>query len=320
MDAKNQTFITEFILLEITAVRQLQIVSFVFLLALYLFNLIGNVGIITLVIKDLHLHTPMYFFLGKLSFLDVFFSSTTVPKMLSSLLTGDNRISLCSCIVQLYFYHFVGCTEALLLTTMSYDRYLAICTPLHYNAIMTKRTYIFLATNCWVISFIYSLIHPLLASKLPFCRDNHIKHFFCDIKPLLKLSCDETKLNEKLVFIVTGLVAFTTFSLILVSYVLISARLLNIHSTQDRRKAFSTCTSHLIVFSLYYGSGFCTYLTPAEKESLPQDRLAAVLVTFIIPALNPLIYSLRNRDVKRSLQRMFSNSHVFRERTMETFK
>ncbi|KAM8921459.1 olfactory receptor 12D1-like [Pelodytes ibericus] len=305
MAAINQTLVTEFILLEFTRLPQLQIFLFIFLLTLYLFNLMGNVGIIVMVINDVLLHTPMYFFLGNLSFFDIFFSSTTVPKMLIGLLTGDNRISFRSCIAQLYFYHFLGCTEALLLTCMSYDRFVAICSPLRYNAIMTRNTCIMLATNSWVFSFIYALIYPLLTSQLTFCSYKHIQHFFCDVRPLLKLSCSKTRLDEQLVVIISGFIAVIAFSLILISYSFISTHLLNISNLQERTKAFSTCTSHLTVLSLFFGSGLCTYLTPDRKESLPEVRLSAVMLTCVIPALNPLIYSLRNRDVKRSLKQLF---------------
>ncbi|KAM4690456.1 olfactory receptor 12D3-like [Rhinophrynus dorsalis] len=270
-----------------------------------MFTLIGNISILVAVITDLHLHTPMYFFLGNLSFFDIFYSSTTVPKMMTGLIIATTTISFVNCIVQLYFFHFLGCTEALLLSSMSYDRYVAICNPLRYNVIMSHSACFQLICICWILSFVYSLTHTVLTSKLPFCKLNHISHFFCDIKPLLKLACADTTLNESLVTIITGFVALSTCFLILLSYVLIGTHLLKIRTSQERRKAFSTCTSHLIVVLLYYGPGFFTYLRPAKKYSMEQDRQTAVLNTLITPVLNPLIYALRNQEVKLSIQRVF---------------
>ncbi|MEE6490667.1 hypothetical protein FKM82_015940 [Ascaphus truei] len=303
MDEGNQTSVTEFILLGITNLPQIQNFLFITFLLFYLFTLLGNLSIVTVVISDQRLHTPMYFLLGNLSFLDFFYSSTTVPKMLSGLLMEDKRISFQSCIAQLHVFHFLGSTEALLLTSMSYDRYIAICYPLRYHVLMAKSACIQLASSSWIIGFVYSLSHTILTSKLPFCKLNKVSHFFCDIKPLLKLACVDTHLNESLVSIVTGFVALSTFLLIVISYVFIGTHLLKIRSSQGRRKAFSTCTSHVTVVLLYYGTAFCTYLRPATQDSLEQDRLTAILFTVITPALNPLIYALRNKEVKRSLKK-----------------
>ncbi|KAM4663651.1 olfactory receptor 12D3-like [Discoglossus pictus] len=235
---------------------------------MYLLNLMENIGIIIVVILDLHLHTPMYFLLSNLSFFDIFYSSTTVPKMCVGLVVEQNRISFQNCLTQLFFFHFFGCTEALLLSTMAYD------------------------------SFFYSLTHTVLTSKLPFCNLNTVSHFFCDIKPLLKLACAETHLNESLVNIITGFVVFSNFLLILTSYILIGIHLLNIRSLEGHHKAFTTCSSHLMVVLLYFGSGFLTYLTPSTKDKLLQDRQISVLYTVITPVLNPLIYTLKNKEAK----------------------
>ncbi|XP_075466133.1 olfactory receptor 12D1-like [Ascaphus truei] len=311
MDEGNQTSVTEFILLGITNLPQIQNFLFITFLLFYLFTLLGNLSIVTVVITDQRLHTPMYFLLGNLSFLDFFYSSTTVPKMLSGLLMEDKRISFQSCIAQLHVFHFLGSTEALLLTSMSYDRYIAICYPLRYHVLMAKSVCIQLTSSSWIIGFVYSLSHTILTSKLPFCKLNKVSHFFCDIKPLLKLACVDTHLNESLVSIVTGFVALSTFLLIVISYVFIGTHLLKIRSSQGRRKAFSTCTSHVTVVLLYYGTAFCTYLRPATQDSLEQDRLTAILFTVITPALNPLIYALRNKEVKRSLKKVFLSDTVF---------
>ncbi|XP_075463648.1 olfactory receptor 5V1-like [Ascaphus truei] len=314
MDEGNQTSVTEFILLGITNIPQLQIFLFITFLLFYLFNLLGNLSIVTVVITDQRLHTPMYFLLGNLSFLDFFFSSTTVPKMLSGLLMEDKRISFHSCIAQLYVVHFLACTEALLLTSMSYDRYVAICNPLRYHVLMAKRVCIQLASSSWITGFVYSLLQTILTFMLPFCKFNKINHFFCDIKPLLKLACADIHFNESLLSIVTAFFAISTLLLIIISYVFIGTNLLNIRSSQGRRKAFSTCTSHLTVVLLYYGPAICTYLRSATDDSLEQDRLTALLFTVITPALNPLIYALRNTEMKRSLKKVFLGDKIFKRR------
>ncbi|KAM4663650.1 olfactory receptor 12D1-like [Discoglossus pictus] len=312
MERLNQTSVNEFILLGITNIPQLKIPLFVSFLTFYIFNLIGNLSIVIVVIHDYNLHTPMYFLLGNLSFLDFFYSSSTVPKMLAGLLMDDKKISFQGCITQLHVFHFLGSTEAMLLMSMSYDRYVAICKPLRYHIIMAKTACIQLASGSWATGFVYSLSHTILTSRLPFCRFNKVSHFYCDIKPLLKLACTDTTLNESLVSIVTGFVALSSFVLIVISYSFIATHLLNISSSQGRGKAFSTCTSHMTVVLLYYGTAFCTYLRPATKDSLEQDRLSAILFTVITPALNPLIYALRNKDVKKALNKMFLDKKVFK--------
>ncbi|KAM4663649.1 olfactory receptor 12D1-like [Discoglossus pictus] len=304
MEILNQTSVTEFVLLGITNIPQLQMPLFILFLTFYIFNLIGNLSIVIVVIHDYNLHTPMYFLLGNLSFVDLFYSSNIVPKLLAGLLMEDKKISFQGCIFQLHVFHFLGSTEALLLMSMSYDRYVAICKPLRYNIIMAKAACIQLASGSWATGFLYSLSHTILTSRLPFCRFK-VSHFCCDIKPLLKLACTDTTLNESLVSIVTGFVGLSSFSLIVISYSFIATHLMNINSSQGRRKAFSTCISHMTVVLLYYGTAFFTYLRPATKDSLEQDRLSAILFTVITPALNPLIYALRNKDVKKALYKMF---------------
>ncbi|XP_075700734.1 olfactory receptor 12D1-like [Rhinoderma darwinii] len=313
MEKLNETFVTEFILLGITNLPQLQVVLFVTFLMFYLLSFFGNLSILTAVIADHGLHTPMYFLLCNLSFLDFFYATTTVPKMLSGLLLEDKKISFQACIVQLHIFHFLGSTEAMLLTSMSYDRYVAICNPLRYHVLMARAMCIQLALTSWLVGFLYSLSHTILTSRLPFCNMNKITHFYCDIKPLLKLACTDTHINESLVNIVTGTVALGTFILIIISYIFIATHLQNISSEQGRSKAFSTCTSHLTVVLLYYGTAFCTYLRPATKDSLEQDRMTAVLFTVITPALNPIIYALRNKDVKRALRKLLLNGQYIKQ-------
>ncbi|XP_053576141.1 olfactory receptor 12D3-like [Bombina bombina] len=311
MEKLNQTLVTEFILLGITNIYWLKIPFFITFLILYMFSLVGNVSIVIVVIYEHNLHTPMYSLLSNLSFLDFCYSTTTVPKMLAGLVMNNKKISFTSCIAQLFFFHFLGSTEALLLMSMSYDRYVAICNPLRYHKIMAKKTCIKLAFGAWGTSFFYSLTHTILASRLPFCRFNNVDHFLCDIKPLLKLACSDTRLNESLVSIITGFIGIASFVLIVISYAFIGTHLMNIQTSQGRRKAFSTCTSHLTVVLLFYGTALSTYIRPATKDSLEQDRQAAVLYTAITPALNPLIYALRNKDVKIALKKHVLRRHGF---------
>ncbi|XP_044127268.1 olfactory receptor 12D2-like [Bufo gargarizans] len=301
----NMTFVTEFILLGITDLPLLQVVLFVLFLIFYLCSCVGNLSIVTLVIVDHVLHTPMYFLLANLSFLDFFFATTTVPKMLSGLIMEDKKISFQGCILQLYMFHFMGCTEAMLLTSMSYDRYVAICNPLRYHILMARAVCLQLAFTSWLIGSLYSLSHTIMTSRLPFCKMNKITHFICEIKPLLKLACTDTHLNESLINIVTGSLALGTFIMIIISYTFIATHVQNISLAQGRMKAFSTCTSHLTVVLLYFGTVFCTYLRPATKGTLEQDRISGILYTVITPALNPMIYALRNKEVKRAFRRRY---------------
>ncbi|KAM4663646.1 uncharacterized protein O3C94_011923 [Discoglossus pictus] len=311
MEKLNETSITRFILLGITSLPQLKIPLFVIFLIFYMFSLVGNICIIIVVICDYSLHTPMYFLLSNLSFLDFFYSSATVPKMLMGLLEEDKAISFWGCIAQLHVFHLLGSTEALILMSMSYDRYVAICNPLRYHILMNQSACIQLASGCWVTGFVYSLTHTILTSRLPFCNLNMVSHFYCDIKPLLKLACVDTYINEYLVTIVSGSVALSTFLLIVISYIFIGTRILTIQSSNGRRKAFSTCSSHLIVVLLYFGTAFCTYLGPNTEDSLELDRFTAILVTVITPAINPLIYALRNKDVKAAFNKVFMGITIF---------
>ncbi|XP_073498424.1 olfactory receptor 12D1-like [Phyllobates terribilis] len=313
MENLNETHVTEFILLGITDLPQLQVVLFVTFLMFYLLSFIGNLSIVAVIIADYGLHTPMYFLLGNLSFLDFFYATTTVPKLLSGLLVEDKKITFEACIVQLHIFHFLGSTEAMLLMSMSYDRYVAICNPLRYHVLMAKAVCLQLAFTSWLVGFLYSLTHTILTSRLPFCHLNKITHFYCDIKPLLKLACTDTHINESMVNIVTGSVAVGTFILIIISYCFIATNIQNMRSEHGRSRALSTCTSHLTVVLLYYGTAFCTYLRPATKDSLEQDRLMAILFTVITPALNPIIYALRNKDVKRGFRKLFIEGQALKQ-------
>ncbi|XP_053330343.1 olfactory receptor 12D2-like [Spea bombifrons] len=302
-NSKNQTFITEFALLGLTDLVELQLPAFAAILVFFLVNITGNFFILSFTISDPSLHTPMYFFLGNLSFFDISFSCVVVPKMLVDFLSQKKTISFGGCISQMHFFHFLGSSEITLLTIMSYDRYLAIGNPLHYTIIMNAKVCRLLVVGCWVIGFLHSLLHTLLTARLPFCGPNLVKHFFCDIKPVVTLACTDISLNINLLNMITGFLATVCLLLTIFPYVLIGRLLYNIKVTEGRQRALSTCSAHFTVVLLYYGTAVFTYLRPSTQGSLNQDRLAAVLFTVVTPALNPIVYTLRNKDMKRAMKR-----------------
>uniref|UniRef100_A0A8C3SJP7 Olfactory receptor n=1 Tax=Chelydra serpentina TaxID=8475 RepID=A0A8C3SJP7_CHESE len=309
IESGNQTTITEFILLGFGDLPELQILLFLLFLVIYIVTMAGNILIVALVLR-----TPMYFFLGNLSFLDLCYTTTNVPQMLVHLLVERKRISYAGCIVQLYFFlAFVG-TECILLAVMAYDRYVAICNPLHYLVIMRKTLCLQLAGASWASGFLNSVVHTYFTFRLPFCGANQINYFFCDIPPLLKLSCGDTSLNEIILLAVGVFIGWTPFLCIVLSYVYIISTILKIRSTEGRLKAFSTCGSHLTIVLLYYGSSIFTYVRPISSYSLDNDRLISVLYSIVTPMLNPLIYTLRNKDVKGALRKWQISLHWLRGR------
>uniref|UniRef100_A0A8C5QK54 Olfactory receptor n=1 Tax=Leptobrachium leishanense TaxID=445787 RepID=A0A8C5QK54_9ANUR len=305
MDIGNATSVNQFILMGLTDVPWLQKVLFVSFLFFYQLNIAGNLLIITLAIRDTALHAPMYFLLANLSFLDIWFSSVTVPKMLVGFLE-DNIISVSGCIAQMHFFHFLGCAEGVLLASMGYDRYVAICSPLRYCSIMNRLFCIQLVLASWLIGFFSSLIHSIMSSMLPFCKFNKVQHFFCDVKPVIKLACSNTFINEITVAALSGFLSTCTFSLTFLSYFYIIVHLFKARSSQRSMKAFSTCSSHLTIVILFYGTAMCTYIGPSSEDSIQKDKVAAVLFTVITPTLNPIIYALRNKEVKKSIKKFFT--------------
>ncbi|XP_015280688.1 PREDICTED: olfactory receptor 5F1-like, partial [Gekko japonicus] len=257
---------------------------------------------------DQCLQTPMYFLLGNLSFIEICYTSTTAPKMLWDLLLGDKTISFIGCALQLYFFGTLGGTECVLLLAMAYDRYAAICHPLRYTLLMSQKVCWGLLACSWAIGNFNSIINTALVFSLDFCQSNEIDHFLCDIPPLLKLSCSDTSVSQLVTFNISGGAMIGAFSLILLSYILIVFSVLKIHSAQGRIKAFSTCVSHLTVVSIFYGTLMYTYIRPSSSHSMEQDRLVAVLYTIITPMLNPLIYSLRNKEVQGAVRRALSKN------------
>ncbi|XP_027379837.1 olfactory receptor 12D2-like [Bos indicus x Bos taurus] len=301
----NQTSVTEFLLLGVTDIQVLQPVLFVIFLATYIVNVAGNAAILMVVISDPRLHSPMYFFLGNLSCLDICYSTVTLPKMLENFLSTHKAISFLGCISQLHFFHFLGSTEVMLLAVMAFDRFVAICKPLHYTVIMNHQVCTQMAVTVWIIGFFHALLHSVMTSRLNFCGSNHIHHFFCDVKPLLELACGNTDLNEWLLHTVTETIAMGSFFLILLSYFYIIIYLFfKTHSCRMLRKALSTCASHFMLVVLLFGPVFFIYILPASGSSMDQDRTVAIMYSVVTPVLNPLIYTLRNKEVKGALKRV----------------
>ncbi|XP_029435514.1 olfactory receptor 1019-like [Rhinatrema bivittatum] len=308
---RNQSKVTEFILQGFSDSAELQIVYFVVFLIIYIIAVAGNLLIITIIKSDPQLHTPMYFFVGNLSILDTFYISTTVPKMLVNCLSTRKTISFSACVAQLSFFLSMAATESALLATMAYDRYVAICNPLRYSIIVNKKSCIFLAAASWFIGIVYSVIHTSNTFRLNFCGSNVINHYFCDIPPLLKLSCSDTNINVILVFLVGGLLMLGCFVLILTSYVNIIKAILKISSAKGRSKTFSTCISHLTTVALFYITGSCVYFRPASTHSLDQEKIGALFYSVIAPMLNPYIYSLRNKDLKGAIIKVMRKKLIF---------
>uniref|UniRef100_A0A8D0H0M4 Olfactory receptor n=1 Tax=Sphenodon punctatus TaxID=8508 RepID=A0A8D0H0M4_SPHPU len=308
-DVGNQTIIREFIFLGFPTLLEMQIFTFIVLLLIYLITMVGNVVIISLIWTDHCLYTPMYFFLSNLSFLDILFTSVIAPQILSNLLSVKKTISFAGCITQTYFYFFLGTVEFILLAVMSYDRYVAICNPLRYTTIMNGRVCFLMAMGCWVGAFLSVLYPTIVVSRLPYCGEA-INHFFCDITPLLEVSCVDTHFIELIDFLLSSMVVLSSLLLTIVSYSYIISTILKIPSSQGRQKAFSTCACHITVVSIAYGSSIFMYVRPNQSYSLTFDKVAAVLTTVVTPLLNPFIYSLRNEKVKEALReirmRLFS--------------
>ncbi|XP_075415642.1 olfactory receptor 1J2-like, partial [Tenrec ecaudatus] len=308
---ENQSSVSEFLLLGLPIRPEQQTMFFALFLGMYLTTVLGNLLIILLIRLDSRLHTPMYFFLSHLALTDVSFSSVTVPKMLVNMQTQHLSISYPECISQVYFYFLFGCVDNLLLAVMAYDRYVAICHPLHYSIIMRKERCVLLVAGSWVTSCGSALLHTLLLARLSFCADNIIPHFFCSLTILLKLSCSSTSLNELAIFTEGAMTVIFPLTGILVSYGHIGASVLKIPSTKGICKAWSTCGSHLSVVSLFYGTIVALYFFPSSSSSNEKDIIASLMYTVVTPLLNPFIYSLRNRDMKLALGILFRGVSCF---------
>ncbi|XP_058413491.1 olfactory receptor 2AP1-like [Diceros bicornis minor] len=307
----NQTLVTEFILLGLTNDAELQAVLFLFLLLAYVFSVMGNLTIIILTLLDYRLQTPMYFFLRNFSILEISFTSIFVPQMLVNIGTGDKTISFAGCFTQYFFAILLGATEFYLLAAMSYDRYVAICKPLYYTTIVSRRLCIHLVLCSWFSGFLVVIVPYIMTLQLPFCASNIINHYCCDYTILLHLSCSETRFIEVIEFVAAAVTLILTLMLVVLSYTYIIRTILRIPSVQQRKKAFSTCSSHMIVVSLSYGSCIFMYVNPFVKDAVTFNKDVALLNTSVAPLLNPFIYTLRNKQVKIAFKDIVRKIAIF---------
>ncbi|XP_034643443.1 olfactory receptor 14A16-like [Trachemys scripta elegans] len=312
----NQTTVTEFLLLGFSDVRELQILHFVVFLMIYLVALMGNLLIITAIALDHHLHTPMYFFLVNLSILDLGSISVTIPKSMANSLMNTRSISYSGCFTQVFLFIIFISADFALLTVMAYDRHIAICRPLHYETVMNRRSCVQMAAGVWISGILYSALHTGSTLVISFCGGNVMDQFFCEIPQLLKLACFDSDFNETVAIVFSACLALSCFVFIIVSYVQIFKAVLRIPSAQGRRKAFSTCLPHLTVVSLFICTGTVAYLKPASSSASGLDLMVGVLYSVVPPMMNPIIYSMRNREVKGSLSkligwRLFSKNKMF---------
>ncbi|XP_063289848.1 olfactory receptor 5AR1-like [Pelobates fuscus] len=304
MTTENKTNLIEFSVEGFSDLPQLQFPLFLTFLSLYLIISFTNLTVFSSIILYSHLHTPMYIFLCNLSVIDMSFSSTILPKLLAMVFTQHKTISFLGCMIQMYFFMAFTCTELFLLAAMAYDRYVAICHPLHYCVLMSPNLCSQLVIEVWIGGFLEPIMHTVLIANLSYCSSHHIDHFFCDISPLLKLSCSDTFIIEIWTYIFGTLIAMSTFIFTFISYVFIISTILNIQTATGRHKAFSTCVSHMTCVIVFYGSIICLYIRPTSTYSPGQDKFFALLYAILIPVLNPPIYTLKNKDFKRVFKQL----------------
>ncbi|XP_027806632.1 olfactory receptor 10J1-like [Marmota flaviventris] len=302
MKKENCTVVSEFVFQGFSSFHEHQLTLFVVFLSLYLLTLAGNVIIVTIISIDRHLHTPMYFFLSMLSTSETVYTLVIVPRMLSSLRGLNQPISLAGCATQMFFFITLAINNCFLLTAMGYDRYVAICNPLRYTVIMNKRVCAQLVWGACSVGLLVAVVQISSVFRLPFC-DREVAHYFCDIRPVMKLSCADTTLHDILNFIISSLVIVVPMGLVFISYILIISAILKIASAEGRKKAFATCASHLTVVIIHYGCASIAYLKPKSENTRDQDQLISVTYTVFTPLLNPVVYTLRNKEVKDALRR-----------------
>ncbi|XP_039197023.1 olfactory receptor 1019-like isoform X1 [Crotalus tigris] len=303
MVEENHTMMTEFVFVGLVDSPNMELLSFIMILIIYLITLTGNLGMIILIKISSQLQSPMYFFLSHLSFLDFGYSSAIAPKMLANILADKKSISYADCAAQMYFFIFCASTECILLAAMAYDRYVAICNPLLYVVTMSPKVCTGMVAGSYLIGLVNAVTQTASTFQLSFCGSNIINHFFCDVPPLLSLSCTDTSMNEMVLFVFATILGIFTSTEIVVSYAFILTAILRINSSEGKQKAFSTCASHLAAVTIFYGTTIFMYLCPSSSYVLDQDKWASIFYTIVIPMLNPLIYSLRNREVKNALRR-----------------
>ncbi|XP_057583095.1 olfactory receptor 5B12-like [Hippopotamus amphibius kiboko] len=305
---ENTTEVTGFVLVGLSDDPELQIPLFIIFSLIYLITLVGNLGMIALILLDSRLHTPMYFFLSHLSLVDFGYSSAVTPKVMAGFLTGDKIISYNACVTQFFFFVAFITVESFLLATMAYDCYAAVCNPLHYTTTMTTNVCARLVIGCCFCGFLNASIHTGNIFRLSFCRSNVVHHFFCDAPPLLALSCSDNYISEMVIVFVVGFNDLFSVLVILVSYLFIFVTILRMRSSEGRQKAFSTCASHLTAVSIFYGTGIFMYLQPTSRHSMDTDKMASVFYTMVITMLNPLVYSLRNKEVKNAFKKALKST------------
>ncbi|XP_058148432.1 olfactory receptor 7A10-like [Dasypus novemcinctus] len=304
METENQTSGLEFILLGLSENTEVQPLLFGMFLFMYLVTFIGNLLIILAIILDSHLHTPMYFFLTNLSLTDIYFTSTTVPKMLLNIQTGNKIITFENCFTQMYFFMLFVHLDNSFLTAMAYDRFLAICHPLHYTVIMNPWLCGLLLLASWLLSVLDSLLHDLMVLRLSFCTETEMPHFFCELNQVVRHACSDTFLNDLVMYFAGGLLGIIPFTGIFFSYYKIVSSILRISTAHGKYKAFSTCGSHLSVVTLFYGTGLGVYLSSAATQNSRANAIASVMYTVVTPMLNPFVYSLRNKDIKQAFKKL----------------
>ncbi|CAK6449351.1 unnamed protein product [Pipistrellus nathusii] len=307
---ENNTEVTEFILLGLTNVPELQVPLFIMFTFIYLITVVGNLGIIILILLDFQLHTPMYFFLSNLSLVDFCYSTAVTPKVMAGFLVGDKVISYNACAAQMFFFAAFATVENFLLASMAYDRYAAVCKPLHYTTTMTTGVCARLAIGSYVYSFLNASVHTRDTFSLSFCKSNLVHHFFCDIPAVMALSCSDKNINEQILVFVVSFNMFSALLVILISYMFIFVTILKMPSSSRNQKALSTCASHLTAVSMFYGTAIFMYSQPSSSHSMDTDKIASVFYTIIIPMLNPLVYSLRNKEVKNAFKKVVEKAKL----------
>ncbi|XP_047653393.1 olfactory receptor 6N2-like [Phacochoerus africanus] len=318
MERANSTLVTQFVFVRFSNSPCLQLLFFHLFLLVYLLSLVGNALIVLIVALDGHLHTPMYFFICNLSSVELWYTTVTVPKMLANFLSSPGVISVPNCITQYYFFFSLAATELFILTTMAFDRYAAICRPLHYPLLLSPQTCGILAGVCWFMGFLCPMFPSFLLAKTSFCTSNQINHFFCDADQIFRLSCTDTHAIQAVGYAFSTVIILGTLVFTMASYAQILATILGMASAAARRKAFSTCTAHLSVVTIYFGTLIFMYVRPAVKYESDINKIVAIFYSVITPLLNPLIYTLRNKDVKEALKVLVSRMQKFCRPSEET--
>ncbi|XP_047548306.1 olfactory receptor 5B3-like [Lutra lutra] len=307
---ENNTEVTEFILLGLTNAPELQIPLFIMFTLIYLITLVGNMGMIVLILLDSHLHTPMYFFLSNLSLVDFCYSTAVTPKVMAGFFVGDKVISYNACAAQMFFFVALATVENFLLASMAYDRFAAVCKPLHYTTTMTTGVCASLAIGSYIYGFLNASIHIRDTFSLSFCMSNLVHHFFCDVPAVMALSCSDRHISELFLVVVASFNILFALFIILISYLFIFITILKINSAKGYQKALSTCTSHLTTVSIFYGTVIFMYSQPTSSHSMDSDKIASVFYTMVIPMLNPLVYSLRNKEVKTAFKKVVEKAKL----------